>query len=111
MIMIVEAAPITQIVPANRQASGAFRSPMKNAITRPTLTAAITRTAMVEMFADTIARENPQVDAVVLNISIAHTTSVDLTVPVIETHLTRYSSGNRQIQSRSTMCQNVAPLS
>lgn len=105
MRITAAAATTTQIVPASRQGRGARRSPMKYAITRLTLIAAITMTASVETVGATAGRESPQVEAAVLSISNNQTARTDLTVALTTDHLTRYSSGNRQTHSRSTMCQ------
>ena len=48
--------------------------------------------------------ESNQVDAMVASINAAHTILTGLRSSST-THLTRYRSGNRMIQSRSTMCQ------
>jgi hypothetical protein len=48
--------------------------------------------------------ESNHVDAQVASINAAHTILTGLRSSST-THLTRYKSGNRMIQSRSTMCQ------
>lgn len=109
--MTVDSAATTQIAPASRHAKGAIRSSMKCVITKPTLIAAITMTAMVETIGANIGCENHQVDAAVLTISNNQTAMTEMTAAFTSDHLTRYSSGNRQTHSRSTMCQYVAPPS
>ena len=88
----------------NRSASGARRTSMKYLITNRTLTAAMSMMATVATSGVTEFFDSNHVDAQVASINAAHTIVTGLRSSST-THLTRYSSGNRMIQSRSTMCQ------
>ena len=86
---MADAVTTTQAAPASRQGSGAWRNSMNQAITRPTLIAAISMTATAETSGATAWRDNPQVDAAVLSISSSQTSSTDPTAVLKAGHLNR----------------------
>ena len=76
-----------------------------------TLTAAMSMIKTVAMVAEMASFDNHQVLAQVASISTTQTTLAGLLNRKVTRYLIKYSSGNRMIQSRSTMCQYEAPLS
>ena len=77
---------------------GMFSAKTKMPTLATTMMATVATSGVTEFF------ESNQVDAQVASINAAHTILTGLRISSTA-HLIRYRSGNRMIQSRSTMCQ------